>query len=150
MDKTLHDLGGIVLNGLPTFFLILILAAFVKFLYLNPLQKVLDERFRLTEGARQAAEQSLKNADSKVAEYQEALNKARSEIFQEQAVFLQKLHAEQAELARAVRAESDTRVAEIKLSIVKEADAAREGLAAQADALSSQIADVILNRKKVA
>jgi NTP pyrophosphatase (non-canonical NTP hydrolase) len=111
---------------------------------------VLDERFRLTEGARKAAEESLKNADSKVAEYQEALNRARSEIYQEQAAFLQKLHAEQAELARAVRAESDTRVAEIKLSIVKEADAAREGLAAQADALSSQIADVILSRKKVA
>jgi F0F1-type ATP synthase membrane subunit b/b' len=150
MDKTLHDLGGIVLNGLPTFFLVLILAVFVKFLYLNPLQKVLDERFRLTEGARKAAEESLRNADSKVAEYQEALNKARSEIFQEQAVFLQKLHAEQAELARAVRAESDTRVAEIKLSIAKEADAAREGLAAQADSLSSQIADAILSRKKVA
>jgi F0F1-type ATP synthase membrane subunit b/b' len=150
MDKTLHDLGGIVLNGLPTFFLVLILTVFVKFLYLNPLQKVLDERFRLTEGARKAAEESLKNADSKVAEYQEALNKARSEIFQEQAVFLQKLHAEQAELARAVRAESDSRVAEIKLSIAKEADAARDGLAAQADALSSQIADVILSRKKVA
>ena len=139
-----------MLNGLPTFFLVLILAVFVKFLYLNPLQKVLDERFRLTEGARKAAEESLRNADSKVAEYQEALNKARSEIFQEQAVFLQKLHAEQAELARAVRAESDTRVAEIKLSIAKEADAAREGLAAQADSLSSQIADAILSRKKVA
>ena len=136
-----------MLNGLPTFFLILILAVFVKFLYLKPLEKVLAERFRLTEGARKAAEESLKNADSKVAEYQEALTKARSEIYQEQAAFLQKLHTEQAELARAVRVESDTRVAEIKLSIAKEAAAAREGLEAQADALSSQIADVILNRR---
>src|ERR1035438_2910876 len=117
MDKTLHDLGGIVLNGLPTFFLVLILAFFVKFLYLKPLEKVLDERFRLTEGARKAAEESLKNADSKVAEYQDALSKARSEIYVEQAAFLQKLHAEQAELARALRVESDARGAEIKLSI---------------------------------
>ena len=54
MEKTLHDLGGIILEGLPTFFLVLILAVFVKFLYLNPLEKVLAERFRLTEGARQA------------------------------------------------------------------------------------------------
>ena len=43
MDKILHDLGGIVLNGLPTFFLVLILAACVKYLYLNPLEKVLAE-----------------------------------------------------------------------------------------------------------
>ena len=38
MDKILHDLGGIVLNGLPTFFLVLILAFFVKF-YISNLWK---------------------------------------------------------------------------------------------------------------
>ena len=147
MSQTLNDLGGIILTGLPTFFLVIILAFFVKFLYLNPLEKVLAERFRLTEGARKAAEESLRNADSKVAEYQEALNKARHEIYQEQAEFLHKLHAEQAELAQAVRAESDVRVAAIKLSIAKEADIAREGLESQAEALAGQIADAILNRR---
>jgi hypothetical protein len=75
------------------------------------------------------------------------LNKARAEIYQEQAAFLQKVHAEQAELAKAVRTESETRVAEIKLSIAKEADTARTGLEAQAEALSNQIADAILKRK---
>jgi F-type H+-transporting ATPase subunit b len=147
MDKTLHDLGGIVLNGLPTFFLVLILASFVKFLYLKPLEKVLAERFRLTEGARQAAEESLKEADSRITEYQDKLNKARSEIYQEQAAFLQKLHAEQTEMARAVRLESESRVAAIKLSIAKEADVARENLESQAEALAGQIADAILGRR---
>jgi F-type H+-transporting ATPase subunit b len=147
MDKTLHDLGGIVLNGLPTFFLVLILAFFVRFLYLKPLEKVLAERFRLTEGARKAAEESLKNADTKIAEYQEALNKVRNEIYQEQAAFLQKLQAEQAELAHAARAESDARVAEIKQSIAKEADVARQNLESQAEALAGQIADAILTRR---
>jgi F0F1-type ATP synthase membrane subunit b/b' len=147
MDKILHDLGGIILDGLPTFFLVVILAVFVKFLYLKPLEKVLAERFRLTEGARKAAEASLKSADSKIAEYQDALNNARAEIYQEQAAFLQKLHAEQAELAQAVRIESDSRVAAIKLSIAKEADVAREGLESQAEALAGQIADAILTRR---
>lgn len=147
MDKTLHDLGGIVLNALPTFFLVVILAFFVRFLYLKPLEKVLAERFRLTEGARKAAEDSLKNADTKIAEYQDKLNSARNEIYQEQAAFLQKLHAEQAELARAVRVESDARVAEVKLALAKEAEVARENLASQADALAGQIADAILSRR---
>jgi F0F1-type ATP synthase membrane subunit b/b' len=147
MDKTLHDLGGIVLNGLPTFFLVLILAFFVRFLYLKPLEKVLAERFRLTEGARKAAEDSLKNADTKIAEYQNALNKVRNEIYQEQAAFLQKIHAEQAELVRAVRTESEARVMEIKLSIAQEADAARDQLEAQAETLAGQIADAILRRR---
>jgi F0F1-type ATP synthase membrane subunit b/b' len=147
MDKILHDLGGIILDGLPTFFLVVILAVFVKFLYLKPLEKVLAERFRLTEGARKAAEESLKSADSKIAQYQDALNNARAEIYQEQAAFLQKLHAEQAELAQAVRIESDSRVAAIKLSIAKEADVAREGLESQAETLAGQIADAILTRR---
>jgi F0F1-type ATP synthase membrane subunit b/b' len=146
MDKTLHDLGGIVLSGLPTFVLLLILAGFVKLLYLNPLEKVLAERFRLTEGARQAAEDSLKNADTKIAEYQEALNRARSEIYQEQASFLQNLQAEQAEQARVARMESEARVAAIKLSIAQEAEAARESLDLQSETLAGQIADAILGK----
>jgi len=147
MDKTLHDLGEIVLNGLPTFVLILILAAFVKFLYLNPLEKVLAERFRLTEGARDAAENSLKSADTKIAEYQAALNRVRGEIYQEQALFLHNLHEEQAEQARAARAESDARVAGIKVSIALEAATARENLELQSDTLAGQIADAILGRR---
>src|SRR5580704_13128366 len=135
MDKTLHDLGGIVLEGLPTFFLVIILAIFVKFLYLAPLEKVLAERFRLTEGARKAAEDSLKNADTKISEYRDALNRARTEIYHEPAEFLEKLHTEQAELARAARMESDARVAAIKLAIAQDADAARENLDLQSEAL---------------
>jgi len=146
MSQTLNDLGGIVLTGLPTFFLVIVLSICVKYLYLNPLEKVLAERFRLTEGARKAAEDSLKNADTKIAEYQEALNRARTEIYLEQAAYLQKVHAEQQEVARTARLESDARVAEIKLSIAKEAEAARESLDAQSEALAAQIADAILGR----
>ena len=135
-----------MLSGLPTFVLLLILAGFVKLLYLNPLEKVLAERFRLTEGARQAAEDSLKNADTKIAEYQEALNRARGEIYQEQALFLQNLQAEQAEQARLARMESEARVAAIKLSIAQEAEAARESLDLQSETLAAQIADAILGK----
>lgn len=150
MDQTLHDLGGIILEGLPTFFLVLILGFVVRYLYLKPLDKVLAERYRLTEGARKAAEHSFKSADHKINEYQAALNKARTEIYQEEAAFLQKLHAEQAEQARATREQSEARVAEIKVSIAKDADEARESLEAQAEALAGQIADVILTRRNAA
>lgn len=136
-----------MLYGLPTFFLIIVLAFFVKHLYLKPLEKVLHERSRLTEGARKAAEDSLKNADTKISEYQEALARARGEIYQEQAVYLQKLHAEQADLARATRLESDARVAAIKLSIAQDADAARQNLDAQSEMLAGQIADAVLGRR---
>jgi F0F1-type ATP synthase membrane subunit b/b' len=147
MDKILHSLGGIVLNGLPTFFLILILAACVRYLYLKPLEKVLAERYRLTEGARQAADESLKSADSKIAEYEEALAKARGEIYRQQSEFLRSQHEEHVEQVRKVRADSDHRIATAKLSISEEARTATEGLEAQSDTLAAQIADAVLARR---
>jgi F0F1-type ATP synthase membrane subunit b/b' len=147
MDKVLQSLGGIVLNGLPTFFLILILAACVKYLYLKPLEKVLAERYRLTEGARTAADESLRSADSKIAEYEDALAKARGEIYKEHAEFLRKVNEEQAEQVRKVRADSDHRIATAKLSISEEARIATEGLEAQSDTLAAQIADAVLARR---
>lgn len=147
MDQTLHALGGIVLNGLPTFFLIIILSFCVKHLYLKPLDKVLEERFRLTEGARKAAEESLKNADSKVAEYEAALAQARSEIYHEQSDFLKKLRGEHETQVRSARAESDLRVSAAKTAIAQDAEAARQTLESQSDALATQIADSILSRR---
>lgn len=147
MDQTLHALGGIILNGLPTFFLIIILSVCVKYLYLKPLDKVLEARFRLTEGARLAAEESLKNADNKVAEYEIALAQARSEIYREQAEFLAGVQAEQAGQVRTARTESDARVAAAKAAIAAEAQTAQLGLEAQSEALAAQIAHAILSRR---
>jgi F-type H+-transporting ATPase subunit b len=147
MDQTLHDLGGIVLEGLPTFFLVLILVFVVKVLYFNPLEKVLKERFRLTEGARKAAEESLKSADTKIAEYQESLRQARAEIYDRNARTLQALQTELSAKVQAVRTETEQKVAAAKTSIARQATEARANLEAQSDMLAGQIADAILNGK---
>jgi F0F1-type ATP synthase membrane subunit b/b' len=147
MDQTLRDLGGIVLEGLPTFFLVLILVFFVKILYFNPLEKVLKERFKLTEGARKSAEESLKSADSKIAEYQESMSRARADIYDENARILQALQAEQAEQVKILRLETDERVAAVKASIAHDAAEAMANLNAQSELLSNQIVDAVLRRK---
>jgi F0F1-type ATP synthase membrane subunit b/b' len=147
MDKILHDVGGIVLNGLPTFFLVIILAVCVKYLYLKPLEKVLAERYRLTEGARKAAEDSLKSADSKIAEYEDALSKARSEIYKDQSEFLKQIQDQQAAQVKSVRADAEARIAAAKISIAVEAKTAAAGLEAQSDTLAAQIADAVLARR---
>jgi F-type H+-transporting ATPase subunit b len=147
MDKLLNDLGGIVLNALPTSIIVLILAIFVKQFYLKPLETVLAERHRLTEGARIAAEQGAHSADSKIAAYHSALEKARGEIYAEQTEFLRNLHAEQTALARSVKAASDATIAATRQSLAMEATQAREGLAAQSDQLANEIANSMLSRR---
>jgi len=135
------------LNGLPTFFLVLLLTFCVKYLYLNPLGKVLAERHRLTEGARIAAEESLRNADTKIAEYETALAEARRAMYAEQAEFLKTLHDEQSAKLQKARAESDARSELIRASIAQETALARTTLEAQSDTLAAQIADAILSRR---
>ena len=149
MDKLLHDLGGIVLNALPTSFIVLILAIFVKLIYLKPLEAVLAERHKLTEGARLAAQQGLHAADSKIAEYDAALDKARSEIYAKQAEVLNTLHAEQTARMQAAKATSDNTLAAIRESLAKETADARQELHAQSEQLASQIADSVLSRRRI-
>ncbi len=144
MDQLLQNLGGLLVNGMPTFILLLILAACVKYLYLKPLDKVLAQRYALTEGARKAAEESLRNADSRVSEYEAALSRARTGIYQEQSEFLRTLQSEQAERVAAARAEADARIVAAKAAIAADAQAARESLDVQSDALATRIADSIL------
>jgi F0F1-type ATP synthase membrane subunit b/b' len=146
MNQTLHDLGGIVLNGLPTFFLVLLLSLCVKYLYLNPLDKVLAERYRLTEGARKAAEESLRNADARIGDYEKALAEARGQIYREQSEFLQKLQTAQADEIQKMRAESDSQLRAAKDAINAEAAAVLGNLEAESDVLANQIAEAILGR----
>jgi len=145
MDQILNDVAGLIVNGLPTFILVIILTVCVKYLYLQPLDKVLAERYKLTEGARKAAEDSLRNADSRVSEYETALSKARSGIYQDQADFLRKVHAEQSAQVAAARVESDARISAAKAAIAAEAKAASVSLDAQSDLLATRIADSILS-----
>jgi len=149
MDKLFQALGGIVLNALPTSIIVLILAVFVKQFYLKPLEAVLAERHRLTEGARLAAEQGLHLADSKIAAYEAALEKARGEIYAEQTEFLRNLHAEQVARTHAAKTASDSTLAAIRQSVAVEAAEARDGLAEQADQLASEIAGSVLSRRVI-
>ncbi len=138
-----------MLEGLPTFFLVLLLSVLVKYLYFKPLDEVLEKRHRLTDGARQAAEASFKNADAKISEYENSLTRARAEIYAEQTLFLQSLHAEQAAQAQAIRLETEQRVAAAKQSVAQQMQESRASLEGQSDALASQIADAVLQRRPV-
>ena len=144
MDKTLHDLGRIVLYGLPTSFLVILLCIYLKVMYFKPFQKMLAARYEATEGARKAAEESLARANAKAAEFEAAIQAARQEIYAEQEQYLKKLHDQQAAEAESARRSAEERIGQARQQLAAEAAAARESLAAQSDILASQIADAIL------
>ena len=144
MDLILHQLGELLLKAIPTFVLVVVLHFYLKFVFFKPLAKVLQQRYDATEGARKQAEQSLKDADAKTAQYEAGLRAARSEIYQAQEQIHKELQKrEEAELA-AARQQAETAIQKARAELAADVEAAKTGLARESDVLANQIADAIL------
>ena len=147
MDATLHSLGEILLKAIPTFFLVIALFVYLKYMFFGPLEKVLKARYDATEGARKMAEQSLERASARTAEYEAAMRAARGEIYQEQEKLRKQLQQERAVAVEAARQKSEAQITQAKTELAAEAAQARNNLAAESESLASQIADSVLGRR---
>lgn len=147
MEATLQALGRILLNGLPTFFLVILLHFYLKRTFFRPIEKTLAARFDATEGARKAAEQSLQEADKRIAEYQASIRAARGEIYIEQEKLRKELQEKQAVQLEAARHDATVRLMQAKAEIEAEAANARQTLAAESDLLANEITESILQRR---
>jgi F-type H+-transporting ATPase subunit b len=147
MDKTLHQLGGILLNGIPTFVLVLLLNVFLRFFFFKPLEKTLADRYDLTEGARKSAAAALAAADARIAEHRAALRAARAEVYESQEKLNRQLEEQQSAALQKARAEADIMLREARATISKEVETARQELAVQSEILADQIASSLLKGK---
>jgi F-type H+-transporting ATPase subunit b len=147
MDKTLHQLGGILLNGIPTFVLVLLLNVFLRFFFFKPLEKTLADRYDLTEGARKSAAGALAAADARIAEHQAALRAARAEVYESQEKLNRQLEEQQSAALQKARAAADIMLREARATISKEVETARQELAVQSEILADQIASSLLKGK---
>jgi F-type H+-transporting ATPase subunit b len=144
MEATLHALGRILLNALPTFLILLFLFVYLQQMFFQPLRRTLAARFAASEGAQIGAKESLERASVQVAEYQRALQVARVESYKEQEVAFQQIAAENAARAAEVRKVAETKVDLAKLQMDTDVSEARKSLGAQSVELAERITAVIL------
>jgi F-type H+-transporting ATPase subunit b len=147
MDKTLHQLGGILLNGIPTFVLVLLLNVYLRLVFFKPLEKTLAGRYSMTEGARKAAAAALAAADARIAEHQAALRAARAEVFAAQEKLNREREERQNDALQKARAEADIMLREAREQIAKDVEIARQELSVQSEILADQIANSLLRGK---
>ncbi len=147
MDQVLHALGGLLLNAVPTFVLVIALYFYLKRMYFRPMARVLAERAEATEGARRQASDMLAQASAKAAEYDEKLRHARSEIYHEQEQYRERLRQDQAQAVAQARQGASAAVKQASDQLAGEAAAARQLLAAQADSLANEIVQTVLHRR---
>ena len=144
MEQIFESLKLIIVRALPTFFLVIALHWFLKTVLFQPMERVLEERRKKTQGAVEASEAALARVNEKMAEYEVALGNARAEIFHEQEEARQKLAAQQAGMIDAAKAVQAEKVAAVKRGLADEVLLAKATLAAEADRLADQIAGAVL------
>jgi F-type H+-transporting ATPase subunit b len=144
MGETLRALGEILLNAVPTFLLVVFLHFYLKKMFFQPLEKVLRQRYEVTEGARKLAEQALARASARTAAYEAKIRAAKTEIYQSQEQTFKHLQEGQdAQVAEAhTRAQAVT--SEAKAELAREVAQAKVTLTQTAEAVSTEIAEKLL------
>ena len=144
MGQTLQQLGGILLQAIPTICLLLIVHFYLKWMFFRPVREVLEKRREATEGARESAARMLKEASEKAAALEAALRKARDEIYQENEETRRRWIAEQTSRLEEARRESRDLIHKAKQELEAEAAVARKSLASTAESLAEDITRSLL------
>jgi F0F1-type ATP synthase membrane subunit b/b' len=144
MQEIVHQLGELFLQAVPTVLIVLAFYLILRALFFKPLLAVMAERDARTAGARKAAAEAEAAAAEKVKQYQEALKKARAQVYAEQEAARKKVLDERAALLKEARTKAMAEVEAAKERVAKElADALRE-LKSSVGQLAMEIARRVL------
>jgi F-type H+-transporting ATPase subunit b len=139
------QLASLIVRALPTIIIFGILYLVMNAILFTPLRKVLEERYRLTEGAKKAAEDALASASQKTGEYEEKLRLAKNEMYREIEEARKRSLADQAKAITEAKHRSQELIAGVQEELRKETDVARRNLLNESEALADQLVARLLN-----
>src|SRR5580704_11837904 len=99
----LHQLASLVIAALPTVVIVLVFYVFLRWAFFTPILKAMTERKARIEGARAEAVAVEASAKHELDTYNEAMRKARQEIYGKQEAARQAVLDERSQLIRAMR-----------------------------------------------
>ena len=147
MQETLHALGEILQKASITVVLLIILHFYLKAVLFGPLDRVMQKRRELTEGARKTAEDSLAAATRKADEYEAKLRDARAAVYKQQEEIRKRWLEEQAQQVAEARSRSEGTVKAAREAIAQDVAAARKSLQDTSAAVADQIVATVLGKR---
>jgi F-type H+-transporting ATPase subunit b len=142
--EILKQLGDLFLAAVPTAIIVFLFYLFLRWAFFGPLEHVIEERSKRIQGARFEADELRKNAQEKMRAYQEALRKARGEIFRHQETLRRAALDERSAALQQARVRANDAIQQAKVRIGAEIEAARAELDSSTAQLAEQIARTIL------
>ena len=144
MQEIVHQLGELFLQAVPTALIVLIFYVVLRLLFFKPLLAVIAEREARTAGAQKAAEAAQGAAAEKAKQYQDALKKARAQVYAEQEAARKRLLDERAAQLKDARTKTSHEVSAAKERIARELAGAQSDVEASAGQLAAEIARRVL------
>lgn len=135
------------LSVLWVIFFVLLLTVILDRLLFKPLLRVIAEREKAINSARELAERSATDARHAAAEFERKTSDARGEIYRQMDEMRRAALAERADIVARTRAEAEAEVAAASAQLQAEVEKARRTLTAEADALGTAAAERILGRR---
>ena len=139
MDQTLRQLRELLLGSAPTVVLLALLYALYKAIVHKPLQRVLAERRRKTEGAVEKSRADVAAAEARTSEYEQRLREARAAIFRAQETRRQAALQARSSAVNQARAQAQAQVQTAKKDIENDRATAEAGLERESAALAQEI-----------
>jgi F-type H+-transporting ATPase subunit b len=144
MEQTLRQLGELLLGAIPTVVLLLVLYGLYHVIVHKPLEAVLAERRKRTQGAVEQARADIAAAAARATEYEARLREARLAVFKTlDTRRKQALDARAAAVAQA-RERAQQQIAQAKGQLEQESATARATLHADSDLIANQIIQTVL------
>jgi len=144
MDETLRQIGELLLGAVPTVILFGLLYLSYRVLLHKPLEAVLEERHRRTQGAIEKAQADIASADARTADYEQRLRDARVAIYQAQESRRRKFQEAAAAALAEARSKAHTLVRQTRADLEKDVSAARAGLESESEKLAAAVIQSIL------
>ncbi len=144
MTEILHQLADLFLEALPIVILVFLFYLFLNAFFFRPLLNAMAERAKRIDGAKAEAAAAQATAKDEMARYNEALKKARAEIYLDQEATRQAALDERTKLLRALRTRNQETIHVAKERIAAEFNAALADIEKQSPALAIQITRMIL------
>ena len=147
MDATLHKLGILLVQSIPTILFFILMVVFLNATLFKPLARILEERKKATEGVRELAQQATEAADQKGQEFEKALQLERAKLHDRHSQLHQQWLGEQQTDLEKARAEAEQSIDRARQEIAEETRQAQATLDAQVQNLSDQIVRSLLREK---
>jgi len=147
MNSTLQGLITLLIQSVPTIVFFIVLTYYLKYIFFRPIQQVLDERRRATEGIRELAERANAVADQELSEFERALHQARHEIYKNNDELRKQWSEEQIVALEKARAEAAEKLASARRLIDEEFRQAEGELQTVVEPLSDEIVHSLLRRR---